>query len=82
MSVSRKSDMEIQEHIILSIYVSAHTMQTRLSPRPFLNFSLVVEACAMILPPIGLVLSFAKLIPSGFATTLKTYVDYEVTTYC
>lgn len=29
----------------------------------------VVEACAMMLPPIGLVLSLAKLIPSGFATT-------------
>lgn len=29
----------------------------------------VVEACAIMLPPMGLVLSLAKLIPSGFATT-------------
>ena len=29
----------------------------------------MVEACAMMLPPMGLVLSLAKLIPSGFATT-------------
>ena len=38
-------------------------MHTRLSPLPFLNFSLVVEACAIILPPIGLLVSLAKLIP-------------------
>lgn len=29
----------------------------------------MVDACAMMLPPMGLVLSFAKLIPSGLATT-------------
>ena len=38
-------------------------MHTRLSPLPFLNFNLVVEACAIILPPIGLLVSLAKLIP-------------------
>lgn len=29
----------------------SYTVQILLSPRPFLNFSLVVDACAMILPP-------------------------------
>jgi hypothetical protein len=40
----------------------------------------VVEACAIILPPIGFVLSFAKLIPSGFATTFRkpSEVDYSL----
>jgi hypothetical protein len=39
------------------------TMHTLLSPLPFLNFSRVVEACAIMLPPIGLLVSLAKLIP-------------------
>lgn len=34
-----------------------------------INAHLVVEACAIIFPPMGLVLSFAKLMPSGLATT-------------
>lgn len=46
-------------------------MQILFSPRPFFNFSRVVEACAIIFPPIGFVASFAKLIPSGLATTCK-----------
>ena len=41
------------------------TMHTLLSPLPFLNLSRVVEACAIMLPPIGLLVSFAKLIPCG-----------------
>ncbi len=30
----------------------SYTMQILFSPRPFFNLSLVVEACAIILPPI------------------------------
>ena len=50
-------------------------VQMRFSPRPFLMRSLVVEACAIIFPPIGLVESFAKLIPSGFATTKEDKME-------
>lgn len=55
------------------------TLQMRVVPRPFLNRSLrvtcffhsylVVLACAMMFPPMGLSGSFAKTPLSGFATT-------------
>ena len=45
------------------------TLHTRFSPLAFLSCRRVCDACAMMFPPIGLVASFAKLIPSGFATT-------------
>lgn len=31
----------------------SYILQIRASPRPFLKYNRVVEACAMILPPIG-----------------------------
>ena len=45
------------------------TLHTRFSPRAFLSCRRVCDACAMMLPPIGLVASLAKDMPSGFATT-------------
>ena len=47
----------------------SYTSQMRFSPRPFLKRRRVCEACAMMLPPMGLVASLAKLMPSGLATT-------------
>ena len=38
-------------------------MQTLLSPLPFLNLRRVVDACAIMFPPIGLLVSLAKLMP-------------------
>jgi hypothetical protein len=43
--------------------ISSLTMHTLLSPLPFLNLRRVVDACAMMLPPMGLFVSLAKLIP-------------------
>jgi hypothetical protein len=43
--------------------ISSLTMHTLLSPLPFLNLRRVVDACAMMLPPMGLFVSLAKLMP-------------------
>lgn len=49
------------EHIILHV---------RVSPRPFFSHNLVVEACAMMLPPMGFTLGPANMLPpSKFAAT-------------
>ena len=45
------------------------TLHTRFSPRAFLSWSRVCDACAMMLPPMGFVASLAKDMPSGLATT-------------
>jgi len=47
----------------------SNTVQMRFSPRPLRRRKRVVDAWAMMLPPMGFVASFAKLIPSGLATT-------------
>ena len=45
-------------------------LQVRFSPRPFLSQSLVVDACAMMLPPHGLERRPSDMLaPSGLATT-------------
>lgn len=48
----------------------ATILQTLFSPRPFLSHKRVVDACAMILPPIGLIEGPANMLaPSKFAAT-------------
>ena len=47
------------------------------SPRPFLSHSLVVDACAMIFPPMGLMLGPANtLAPSRLAATTCPHQGY------
>lgn len=45
------------------------TLQMRVSPRPFLKDNLVVDAWAMIFPPIGFVVGPNIAVPSTVATT-------------
>jgi hypothetical protein len=62
---------EVRDYGIASAKVGlSKTVAIIFSPLPFLNLNLVVAAWAMMFPPIGLVLSFAKLIQTpGSATT-------------
>ena len=48
-------------------------LQMRFSPRPFLSISLVVDACAMMLPPMGLEVAIGP--PSTCATTWLVTAD-------
>lgn len=61
------------------------TVQMRFSPLPFLSLNLVVLAWAMMLPPMALVESLAKLIPPGSAVTwlvMKTATPNSSASLC